>query len=153
MPGISSASASEALSSIGQPARVVHLFVADSSGVASAPLAEQVRRSLLDFRAAGIAVVVNTSIPQIVSVQLKLQFLAGADTTLIGELARAAVVEHLNSLPVNGTLLRASLFQVLQRFAPNGLIVSDQSVAAPTGDVVPTPGQTIRTRLENVTLI
>ena len=151
--GVSSAAASEVVTASAQPARLINLYIADSSGVASEVLAQQVRNSLVEFRAAGIAVIVNTSIPQIVPIQLKLQFLAGVDTAVLSETVRAAMVEFVNSLPVNGTLYRAALFSMLQRYTGDGLIVSDQTVVVPTGDFVPAPGKTLRTLLSQVTLV
>ena len=151
--GVVSASASEALTSGAQPARVVNLYIADSSGVASSALAAAVRSALDEFRAAGIAVIPATSIPQIVDVQLSLTFNASVDTTVFTEVIRANVVEYINSLPVNAPLYRANLFSVLSRFSGDGLVVTQDTVIAPTGDLVPSTGQTLRTRLENVVVV
>lgn len=152
-PGVVSAQAVEVLTSGAMPARVVNLYIADSSGVASEVLAEAVRIVLDDFRAAGIAVLVSTSIPQIVSVQLALKFKAGSNTAALSENVRAAIVEFINSLAVNETLLRAQLFTVLQRFADDGLIPVESSILEPLGDLVPDLGKTLRTTLANVTLV
>jgi len=152
VPGVVSAQAVEALNSFGQPARIVNLYIADSSGVASQALANQVAVSLGDYRAAGIAVVITTSMPQIISISLALTFAAGTDTVALSENIRAAIVEFVNSLPVNGTLYLIQLGAVLQRFANSGLIVGESSIASPVGDVVPTLGQTIRTQINYVTL-
>lgn len=152
--GVVSAQAIEALDpNTGNPARVVNLYIADGSGVASAALGAQVRASLEDFRAAGITVLTSTSLPQIVEIQLDLTFRAGVDTTTLAENIRAAVVEFVNSLPVNGTLYRAQLFSVLQRFQADGLIPDQNAIAAPAGDLVPAVGQTLRTTLSNVTIV
>lgn len=151
VPGVSSAMAVEALNSSAQPARVVNLFIADSSGVASAALGAEVVVELEDFRAAGIAVIVSLSIPQIVTVQMALTFIAGVDTSTLTEAVRAAIFEYINSLAVNQTLLRAGLFSILQRFASDGLVVKDSTFIEPAGDLVPTPGQTLRTTLTNIT--
>jgi uncharacterized phage protein gp47/JayE len=70
VPGVVSAQAIEAFTGGGLPARVVTLYISDSSGVASRALAQQVEAALNDYRAAGIAVIVNTSIPLIVDVEL-----------------------------------------------------------------------------------
>lgn len=153
VPGVVSASASEALTSGAQPARVVNLYIADSSGVASSALSATVRAALNEFRAAGIAVIPTNSIPQIVDVELTLTFNASVDTTVFTEVIRANIVEFINSLAVNQTLYRAQLFSVLQRFASDGLVVTQDTVVAPTGDLVPAAGQTLRTRLENVVVI
>lgn len=152
VPGVVSAQAIEALTTDGQPARVVNLYIADSSGVASDALAEEVLVALEDYRACGIAVLISTSLPLLVDVELALAFQAGVDTRTFSDQVRAAVVEYVNSLPVNGPLYSGSLFSVLQRFESDGLIPREESVLAPVGDLVPAIGQTLRTTLANVRL-
>lgn len=151
--GIVSSQAIEALTSDGQPARVVSLYVADGSGVASRALGQAVFTALDEYRAAGIAVLVNTSIPQIVPIQLSLAFKAGVDTASLTENIRAAIVEFVNSLAVNGKLYRAQLFTVLQRFESDGLVPNEGTIVAPTGDLLPATGSTLRTTLTNVTVV
>jgi uncharacterized phage protein gp47/JayE len=148
--GVSTARAVEVITGGGQPARVVQLYIADSSGVASASLGTKVRANLEDYRACGIAVVTALSIPQIVDVLLKLTFAAGVDTSTLTEAIRAAVVEFINSIAVNGTLYRADLYSILRRYVLDGLIVDDTSVVVPTGDLVPVAGRTLRTTIDNV---
>ena len=153
VPGVVSAQAIEALNGNGLPARVVNLYIADSSGVASTQLAQLVASALDDYRAAGIAVLVNNSLPLIVNVQLQLTFAAGVDTVTLGNQICAALVEFINSLPVNGTLLISDLYTVLKRFAEDGLIVTDGTIVSPTGDLVPSVNQTIRSTLATVTVL
>jgi hypothetical protein len=152
VPGVVSAMAVEALSPTGLPARVVNLYIADSSGVASVPLAQAVAAQLNDYRAAGIAVIIFTSIPLIQNIQLALSYTTGIDTVTLGNLVQAAVVEFVNSLPVNGPLYLFQLGTVLQRFAADGLLPAQSGIVSPTGDVYPPLGQTIRTTPANVTL-
>ena len=152
VPGVVSASAVEALSSGGQPARLVNLYIADSSGVASAELAALVVSSLLDYRAAGIPVIVSTSIPTLVSVSLSIAFQAGVNTQSLTEQIRAAMVSFINSLGVNATLGVGDIYTVLSRFKGAGAIVSQRSIVSPAGDIVPTIGQTLRT-LSNLVLV
>jgi uncharacterized phage protein gp47/JayE len=153
VPGVVSAMAVEALNPFGQPARVVNLYIADSSGVASAALAQQVSFALDDFRAGGIAVLVFPSLPQIVPVQLRLAFISGVDTLSLKTQIQAAVVEFINSLPVNGPLYLIQLGSVLQRFVQDGLIVANTTIVVPTGDVFPSNGQTLRTTPDQVTFL
>jgi len=140
----------ETLTQGGHPARVVQLYIADSSGVASAALGAQVVANLDEYRACGIAVVTSLSMPHIVDVLLKLTFVAGADTATLTDAIRASVVEHINNLGVNRTLLRADLYSVLRRFGNSGVIVNDTTLVEPTGDLVPKPGTTLRTTITNV---
>jgi uncharacterized phage protein gp47/JayE len=153
VPGVVSAQAIEALTNGNQPARVVNLYIADSTGVASDALAQQVDVALDEYRAAGIAVLISTSLPLLVDIQLRLSFRAGVDTLTITDNVRAAVVEFVNSLAVNGTLYAAQLYSVLQRYADDGLIPDENTIVSPTGDLVPAVGQTLRTTLANVTVL
>jgi hypothetical protein len=150
VPGVVSAQAVEALTLGNMPARVVNLYISDSSGVASNALADQVRAALNDFRAGGIAVIVSTSLPLIVDVELRLTFRAGVDTKTLTDNVKAAVFEFINSLPVNGSLYEAQLFSVLQRYADDGLIPDEGTIVAPVGDLVPAVGQTLRTTIGNI---
>lgn len=152
VPGVASALAVEALNPFGQPARVVNLYVADSSGVASVPLANLVQVALQEYRAGGIAVIISTSIPFLQSIVLALSFQTGVDTVTLAGLVQAAIVEFVNSLPVNGTLYIADIYTVLRRFVSQGVVQNQSSVVSPVGDVVPAVGQTIRTTTNLVTL-
>jgi uncharacterized phage protein gp47/JayE len=150
--GVVSAQAVEAITTGGQPARVVNLYIADSSGVASVALANQVLSALDEYRAGGIAVLVSTSIPELVSIVLSLTFSGSVDTVTLSQLIQAAVVSFVNSLPVNGPLYVGQLYSLLQRYASQGLVVNQSSIVAPAGDVVPSLGQTLRTLPANVTV-
>lgn len=153
VPGVASAQALDALDPFGRPARVVQLFVADGSGVASRALGLAVQQGVFDWRAGGIAVVVDTSSPQLVSVELQLSFLASAQgTDALSEQIRASVVGFVNSLGVNQTLYRGDLQALLRRYARVGLVPNQSSVVSPTGDLVPDVGRTLRTTSTRVTL-
>lgn len=152
VPGVVSAQAVESLTTGNMPARVVNLYIADSSGVASKQLARKVQTALDDYRAAGIAVIINTSLPQIVQMTLKLTFRANVDTVTLSDAIRAAVVEYVNSLAVNETLHLFDIGSVLRRFVTDGLVLTDDSVVSPVGDLVPSTSQTLRTTLPNVQL-
>ena len=150
VPGVTSAQAIEVLTTGATPARVVNLYISDSSGVASDVLAQDVNAALLEYRAGGIAVLVNTSLPLLVGIVLKLTFRANVDTVSLSDQIKAAVVEFVNSIPVNGPLYVGEIYSVLRRFSSDGLIVNQASIVAPIGDLIPAVGQTIRTTLSNV---
>lgn len=150
VPGVVSATAIEALDGSASPARVVNLFIADSSGVASTPLARAVDVALADYRAGGIRVIIWPSMPSIVAIVLKLAFQSQVDTVALTQKVVTAIVEFVNGLPVSAPLLRGELMSVLVRFKSDGLIVTDGSIVAPAGDVYPDPGKTLRTTLANV---
>lgn len=151
--GVISAKAFETTNYAGYAARIVQLHIADSSGVASRQLANAVQVALMEYRAGGIQVVVNTSLPQIVSIQLSLRFGSRVDTVKVSSLVRASVVEYVNSLPANATLYRQELGGMLNRFRSYGLVLHNGIIVAPSGDLVPAVGQTIRTTLSNVTTV
>jgi len=153
VPGVTSAQAIEVLSGDdSKPARLVMLYIADSSGVASDVLASEVDENLLEYRCGGINVIIVTSMPQIIAITLKLTFRANVDTETLTENIRAALVEYINSLPVNGTLYVRELGTVLSRYKEDGLIADQATISAPTGDLVPDVGKTLRTTMENVRL-
>lgn len=145
VPGVTSARAVEALTGAPLPARLVNLYIADSSGVGSAELASLVRSALDDYRAGGIPVIISTSIPTLVGLSFAVEFQAGVNTLVLAGQIRAAVVEFVNSLGVNQPLLVGDLFVVLSRFKSAGTVVSAGSILSPAGDLVPTVGQTLRT--------
>ncbi len=120
--------------------------------MASDALAEEVAVALEDYRAAGITVLIWTSIPLVISIVLDLVFVAGVDTRTLSDQIRAAMFEFVNSLPVNGVLGIGQLFSVLQRFAGDGLVIRSSTIVEPVGDLVPAVGQTLRTTLANVTV-
>jgi hypothetical protein len=159
VPGVVSAQAVEVTETLNLngviltlPARVVILYISDSSGVASAALAKKVETQLLEYRAGGIAVIVMTSKPQLVSILLKLAFRANVDTVALAGNVQSSVVEYINSLPVNAKLTVADILVVLSRYKEDGLIIDQNSVVAPVGDIIPTPGQTIRTTTDLVVI-
>jgi uncharacterized phage protein gp47/JayE len=159
VPGVVSAQASEVTTVGSTPARVVILYVADGSGVSNQALANRVSTSLGEYRAAGIAVIVVTSQPEIVDVVLRLAFEANVDTVSLTQAVLSAVVGFINSIPVNNPLRIADLQAVLARFRSDGLVVTtdpttpaNSTIVAPVGDVIPDAGKTIRTTSQNVTL-
>lgn len=148
--GVVSAQAVEALNETGQPARLVNLYIADSSGVASAELAALVAVALADYRAAGIPVIISTSLPLLINLSFQLQFQAGVNTAALTVLIKTAVLNYVNSLGVNATLGVADLFTVLSRFKAQGVIATQGSIVQPSGDYVPAVGQTLRTTLQQI---
>lgn len=153
VPGVDSAFAVEALTGDANPARVVSLYIADSSGVASRSLGDLVRAELMEYRAAGIAVLVSLSQPQIVTIKLKLAFLAGVETATLGLAIRTAITEAVNALGANQILYRAVLTGVLSRYVKQGLILTDSTIVEPVGDLEPAAGFTLRTLITNVTIV
>lgn len=151
--GVESANAIEILDEDGRPNRFVELFIADSSGVASLALAQAVDAKLVEFRAAGIFVGINTSRPQIVDITFQPTFIAGVDTAGLSERIRNAIVEFINSLRVNQPLLTNDIGAVLARFRADGLVPTETTLVEPVGDLQPESGFTLRTRTSNVQVL
>jgi hypothetical protein len=151
-PGVTSALASEVLDGDLRPARVVQLFIADGSGLASRALGLEALRQINDYRAAGIAVLPALSTPYLVAVRLRLAFIAGVSTTVLSNTVRLAVIAYINSLPTGAALFRSNMNSILARYQSSGLIPNSSSITEPTGDIYPPAGRTIRTTVALVTL-
>lgn len=154
VPGVSSAEAQEAFDGLGRPARIVRLSIADSSGISSLAQARSVDAELFDWRACGIYVAIDTSLPQIVDVALRLRFAGGtSSTSALATTIRGAVVEFVNSLGAGRTLYKSELSALLARYRRSGLLPDENTIAEPAGDVVPAPGRTLRTQPANVVVL
>lgn len=146
--GVRQASAIEEVDALGWPTGRVTLYIADALGQANAALVTAVRGALLEYRAAGVIVDVVSAVPQYVEVLYRLRFSAGVNTTVAAESVRLATVAAVNALAPNATLPVSLLFATARSVA--GVIVLDDAVVAPVGDLVPAPGQVIRTRADLV---
>ena len=157
VPGVDSSQAVETFDADGTAARLVRLFIADSSGIASRALADKVLLALNEYRGGGITVIVDTGAPTLVSLTLALRFLTIAgttpDTVTLRDQVRGACVEFINSLGVNRPLLLSDLMAVLARFRGDGLLVTSDTIVSPTGDLYPEAGRSLRTTTASVTLV
>lgn len=153
VPGVATARAEEVTTEGGTPARLVVLYIADESGVASDVLASEVEGALDEYRAGGINVVVSTSITQIVQIAIRLVYRAKVDTVTIGNRVRRAIVERVNGLEVNSPLYFADLAAVIARYQDFGVVPEQSSIVNPVGDLIPDTGYTIRTTLADVVLL
>lgn len=163
--GVQKAVAFEILDSLGRPARVVQLVVADAFTeqfadfsvtpplyqTQSQLLSSLVFNALADVRAAGIYVKVYVANVVLQPWQLALSFRAGVDVNAAALAARAAIVNYTNALepgaPINIQDALAALALV------PGLAASGGNIISPAGDVVATPLQVIRTSLALVTAV
>lgn len=146
--GVSSATAVEILDTDGDPTGHVQLFVADTNGQANQILADAVRLALDDFRAAGIVVDVFGATPRFEDITLRLRFTTGTDTAAAVEELRFLIVVAVNALGPNEILPVSLLYQQARRVP--GIIVLDDSVQEPLGDVVPNLGEIIKTSADLV---
>lgn len=159
VPGVATAEAFELIDALGRPARYVELVVSDAytdslATLSTVPATYQTQSQLLaltvfnaldSVRAAGIYV--QTFVAQVIlqPVQLNLSFVAGVDVDATALQARSVVVMYTNSLSPGQTWSRAGA-QGAVASVP-GLQITGNEIASPSGDVVPTPLQVIRTSL------
>lgn len=147
--GIRQATAVEVVDGSGDPTGVVQLFIADAQGQANAALVLAVLGNLLEFRAAGVVVDVFASIPTFVDIVYRLRFDAGTDSTEAFASIQQGTLAAVNALRPNATLPVSLLFEVA--LSVPGVIVLEDAIVEPVGDLVPTSGTVIRTRLELIT--
>lgn len=149
--GVRQAVAIEELDAQGLQTGRVYLYIADANGQANNALVQAVLGALLEFRGCGVIVTVIGTLPVFVPIQYNLRFAAGVDSTLAFAQVRSATIAAVNSLLPNQTLQVSLLFSVA-RSVP-GVIVLDDAVVVPVGDLVPAPGTVIRTRPDLVTAV
>jgi hypothetical protein len=165
VPGVRSATAFEALDTLGRPAKSVELVVTDAftsalvqAGVdppayqtQAQTLAENVFAGLVDSRAAGIYVAVTVAQVVLQPVRLALTFTAGADTNPVSAQAVAAIVNYVNALKPGAAFVAAAANAALQS-VPN-LVFTGDEVISPPGNVQPGILQVLRTSTSLVTVI
>lgn len=149
--GVRQASAIELTNELGEPDGHVQLYIADALGQANAALVNAVRAALVEYRAAGVVVEIIGSNPVYTSIRFLLRFDAGVDTTRAFDLVRSATVARVNALRPRATL-PVSLLIEAARSVP-GVIVLDDAIVEPIGDVVPTGSEIIRTRADLITAV
>jgi uncharacterized phage protein gp47/JayE len=129
---------------------VVQLYITDAAGRSNALIADAVRSALREWRAGGIIVDVIATQPRFEPVNFVLSFAAGTDTRAAVNQLKALTVAAVNVHAPQEPLRRSLLF-ALARSIP-GAIVPETAVQVPAGDVVPSSGQVIKTRLDLVTV-
>ena len=139
--------------STGFPAAFVQLVVGDRNGNASSAMLQQVRDTLIEFRAEGIPVQVIGGTVTYVPVAWNVGTLTGYDEALVISRIRAvtvAVAQFLAPGPDVGVLYRSTLIAVAKTVP--GAVINDSSLAYPLTDVVPSSvDQMIRVLPESVT--
>jgi hypothetical protein len=128
----------------------VFLYVADANGQANSSLVEAVRLGIYDYRAAGGAVDIIGAVPVFIPITLALAFDANVDTVAAFDRAARVIVGRVNQTQPNRTLLRSTISAAAGTVP--GVRVTDSSIVAPAGDVVPATGQIVRTRRDLVTV-
>lgn len=151
VPGVASANAIEQLDDNGDPTGVVFVYIADANGQGNSLLCSAVRSALLEYRGAGVIADVLGATPRYEDITYRLRFEPGTDTAAAFEEVRFLTVAEVNAIKPGATLDRSLLMSIPRRVP--GVIVREDAVAEPVGDVVPVGSEVIRTSAELVTLI
>jgi len=149
VPGVRSATVIEQLDTFGDPNGRVDVYIADPNGNGNSSLGSEVALALYEYRAAGVVVQVVGATPVYQPIVLLLRFQAGIDTALAFDRVRLAVTAAVNQIGPQTTLAVSLITEACRRVP--GVIVLDDAVVTPAGDVVPAVGQIIRTTLDLVT--
>lgn len=135
--GVNAALVENIVDGNGEPTGYVRVAIADAIGGANAALARRVKDVLLDVRGGGIPIVVDSSVPVLVKIDVSgVSFRSGFDTAAVLSEARSRIKAAVNALDPMEPLRRAAIVSALQ--STRGLVVPDGSVLRPVGDVVPT---------------
>jgi uncharacterized phage protein gp47/JayE len=161
VPGVRTAAAFETVDSLGRPVGSAEVIVADAYTDAlvvqgsnpptyqaqSQVLALNVATVLEDFRSAGVYVAVRVGQTVLQAFQLGLTFTpaSGLDPDLVALEARAAIVQHVNSLSAGTLILITTLVAILDTVP--GLVATQNSIISPTVNIAPGPLQIVRTSL------
>jgi len=143
--GVRSATVIEGLDPFGYPDGTVTAYIADANGNSNAALEAAVVTALYEWRGGGVPVPVVGATPVYQAIALRLRFVAGIDTGIAFDRARLAVVAAVNQIGPQRTLAVSLITEACRRVP--GVIVLDDAVQTPAGDVVPATGQIIRTTL------
>lgn len=155
--GIVKVTVLENLDTLGRPIGYIQAVVADSyteqfvtsSSVPAtyalqlANLRNQLDQLLREWRAAGVGVVVTFAQVVIQPIRLSLSYVAGADEDAVRALVIASLVQMVNSLQPGAILTTDSIRDVLRR--TSGIYYTGGEILSPIGNVVPLPGQVLRT--------
>lgn len=157
IPGIVKATVFENLDVLGRPIGYVQVVVADSyteqfisSGTLPAAysaqlanLTAQIDALLMEWRAAGVGVVVRFASVVLQSVRVVLAYAAGADQASVNNIVLAKIVQYVNNLNPGEPVILERLRSLLRE--TSGVYYTGNEIVTPTGDIVPLPGQVLRT--------
>lgn len=132
----------------GLPSGHVQCYVVDASGQANTALAEAVARALVEYRAAGIVVDVLAANPVYVPITYRLRYDPGVNTVAAREQVRFLTTAQVNTLRPGATLPKSLLFEIA-RTVP-GVIVLDDAIVTPAGDLIPARSEVLRTSADIV---
>lgn len=157
VPGIVKCTVFENLDTLGRPIGYVQAVIADSyteqfvtsattpAAYASqlAGLQVQIESLLREWRAAGVGVVIKFAQVILQSCRIIPSYAAGADQVAVNSVILSKINQHINNLRPGEPLILEGLRTILR--TTSGLVYTGNEIVTPTGDVIPLPGQVLRT--------
>lgn len=157
VPGIVKCTVFENLDTLGRPIGYVQAVVADSyteqfvtsattpAAYASqlAGLQVQIESLLREWRAAGVGVVIKFAQVILQSCRIIPSYAAGADQVAVNSVILSKINQHINNLRPGEPLTLEDLRTILR--TTSGIVYTGNEIVTPTGDVIPLPGQVLRT--------
>lgn len=130
---------------------ITTLYVGDADGQCSDSLVRSVVQAIDDVRCGGDPVSVVGVVPTLVRIVLRPSYLAGYATEATRSAVQNRVVSEVAGLTPNERLRRALLVSAME--SVTGVVVDDDSVIEPAGDLVPAAGGVFRTHAGLVTVL
>lgn len=151
VPGVASANVIEVVDSSGFPTGQVQAYVADAAGQCNSALAIAVQLALTDYRAAGVYVAVLGAVPRYESIVYRLRYQPGINSIAAFSQVQFLTVARVNALAPGETLPRSLLIEQARKV--RGVIVLNDAIVSPAGDIVPTGSEIIKTSQALVTAV
>lgn len=154
-PGVASVSVIEIFNEDnGFPACAVQAFILDALGRANETLAARALQNLVEFRAAGIPVIVVPGEPEFINVDFSGTSFDTAvvlDTSAAADDVRTRIISALNNQRPGANLLRTTILAAARNV--EGFIVEDVDLIEPAATLIPSaPSVAFRTRRELITI-
>jgi hypothetical protein len=108
-----------------------------------ANLTAQIDTLLLEWRAAGVGVTVRFASVVLQSIRVLLSYAAGADQAAVNAIVLAKLIQYVNNRAPGQPVLLEDLKRLLRE--TSGVYYTGNEIITPTGDVMPLPGQVLRT--------
>lgn len=157
IPGVRKCTVFENLDTLGRPIGYVQIVVADSYteqfvtastlpatyAAQLANLAVQIETVLEDWRSAGVGVQVVFATVVLQSIRVSLAYLPGVDQESVKTVVLARIIQHVNGLKPGEALNISDLRNLAQ--TTSGVYATGNEIVTPTGNVMPRPGEVLRT--------
>ena len=132
----------------------VRMTIADVAGQAGTALQAETRKTLEEYRCAGVPVLLAGGIIQYVTIRWKAASLVLGKNIIAGAVQSeltAKIVSAVAEVQPDKKLLRALLIAIAETQVDGIVEVLDDALITPAADVTPAPGYTIRVRSQDIT--